>query len=147
MIEHHDECDSHMPLWIFWSSWMPSSLDMHFIIMSLAPRRNKISSTRWYCLDLHAIHLTSTLSSDGSWFSRNILIGCIQSYAGSCSVSLITIGSCPITSLVGFAGLTEGLDNHSIMTSNGVGALEEAIQARWSTSWLSSHGTYQTSNP
>jgi hypothetical protein len=33
-------------------------------------------------------------------------------------------------SLVSFAGLTEGLDNFTTMTSGGVGALEEAIHAK-----------------
>jgi hypothetical protein len=75
------------------------------------------------------------------------LIGWIQSYATSYSGSLITIRSCPIASLVGSAGLTEGLDNFSTMASSGVGALEEAIHDRWSASRLSNHGTYQTSNP
>jgi hypothetical protein len=35
-----------------------------------------------------------------------------------------------IASVVDSASLTEGLDNFSIMASSGVGALEEAIQAR-----------------
>jgi hypothetical protein len=43
------------------------------------------------------------------------LIEWIQSYATSCSGSLITIRSCPIASLVGSAGLTEGLDNLQIV--------------------------------
>jgi hypothetical protein len=149
MIECHDECDPHMPLWISLSNRMPSSIDMHFIIMSLTPHRNKISSIRWYCLDLRAIHSTSTLSSDSGWFSMNILIRCIQSYTGSCSALSITIRSCPIISWAGSACLTEGLYNLLIMTSGRVGALEEAIHTRWltSTSWLSNRGTYQTSNP
>jgi hypothetical protein len=131
-----------MPLWISFSNWMPSSLDMHFIIMPLVPHRNKMSSMRWCCLDLCAIRSTSTLSSDSGWFSRNILIRCIQLYAGSCSGSSIIIRSCLIASFVGFTGLIEGIDNLSIMTSGGVGALEEAIYARWSTLWLSSCGAY-----
>jgi hypothetical protein len=32
--------------------------------------------------------------------------------------------------MIDYAGLAEGLDNLSIMTSDGVGALEEAIYAR-----------------
>jgi hypothetical protein len=44
---------------------MPSSLDMQFIIMPLAPHRNNIPSIRWYCLDLCTIHSTLALSSDG----------------------------------------------------------------------------------
>jgi hypothetical protein len=146
MIERHDECDLHMPLWMSWINWMTSSLDIHFIIIPLTPHRNRISSIRWYCLNLHAICSTSTLSSDGGWFYRNILIGCIQSYDGSYSSSSITIRSCLIASLVDSAGLTEGLANFSIMMYSGVGTLEEAIYARWSASRLSSRGTYQTSN-
>jgi hypothetical protein len=111
------------------------------------PHRNNIPSTRWYYLYLHAIRSTSALSSNGDWFSRNILIGCIQSYVGSYSSSSITIRFGSISSLVGSVGLTEGLDKFSIMTSSEIGALEEAIHARWSASWLSNHGTYQTSNP
>jgi hypothetical protein len=109
---------------------MPSSLDIHFIIMSFTPHRNKIPSMRWYCLDLCAIHSTSVLSSNGGRFFRNILIGYIQSYGGSCSVSSITIRYFSIASFVGSAGLIEGLDNLSIMMSDGVDALKEAINAR-----------------
>jgi hypothetical protein len=58
------------------------------------------------------------------------MIGCIQSYTGSNSDSSITIRSCLIASLVGFAGLTESLDNFSIMMSGRVCTLEEAIYAR-----------------
>jgi hypothetical protein len=65
MIERYDECDPHIPLSMSRSSCMPSSLDMHFIIMPLEPHQNKISSMRWYCLDLRVIHSTSVLSSDG----------------------------------------------------------------------------------
>jgi hypothetical protein len=81
---------------------MPSSLDMRFIIISLAPHQNKISS-----------------------ITCCILIGCIQLYDGSysCSSSSITIISCPTTSSLGSAALTKGLDNFSIMMSAGVGAL------------------------
>jgi hypothetical protein len=55
---------------------------------------------------------------------------CIQSYAGSYSGSSITIKSCLIASLLGPAGLTEGLNNLLIMTSSGVGVLKEAIHTR-----------------
>jgi hypothetical protein len=147
MIEHHDECDSHTPLWISWSNWMPSSLEIHFIIIPFVPRRYNIPSIRWYILDLRMICSTSALSSDGDWLSRNILIGPIQSYASPCSGSSITIRSGLAASISYSAGLTKGLDNFSMMTSGGVGALEEAIQARWSTSQLSRRGTYHTSNP
>jgi hypothetical protein len=147
MIERHDECDPHMPLWISWSNSMPFFIDIHFIIMPLAPHQNNMPSTRWYCVDLCVIHSTSTLSSHGGWFSRNILIGCIQSYADSCSSTLMTIRSCSIAWLVNSADLTKGLDSFSIMMSDRVGALEEVIYARWSASWLSRCGIYHTSNP
>jgi hypothetical protein len=61
----------------------------------------------------------------------------IQSFAGCCGGSSITIRSALTSSLVDSSGFTEGLDNLSTITSGGVGALEEAIQARWSASWLS----------
>jgi hypothetical protein len=109
---------------------MPSSLNMHFIMMTLAPHRNKIPSTRWYYMDLRAMRSTLALSSDVGLFSRNILIGCIQSYVGSYSGSSITIRSCLIASLMGSVSLTEGLDNLSIMTSGRVGGLEEAIHTK-----------------
>jgi hypothetical protein len=147
MIERHDEYDPHMPLWMSCSNWISFSLDMHFFIMPLAPHRNKIPSVGWYCLDVHVIRSTLVLSSDGDWFSRNILIGFNQSYSGSWSGSLITIRSCLIASLAASAGLTEGLDSFSIMISGRVGALEEAIHARWSASRFSRRGTYHTSNP
>jgi hypothetical protein len=132
MIERHDECDSHMPLWMSRINWMPSSLDIHFIIMPLVPHWNKNSSMRWYCLDLCAVCSTLVLSSNGGWFSRNNLIRCIQSYVVAFSDSSITIRSCFIASFVGSIGFTKSLDNFSVMTSGGVGALEEAIHARWS---------------
>jgi hypothetical protein len=144
MIECHDERDPHMPLWMSQSNWMSSSLNIHFIIMSLTPCRNKITSTRWYCFTIRS---TLVLLSNGGWFSMNILIGCIQLYASSCSGSSITIKSCPIASLDDSACLIEGLDNFSIMTSDGVVALEEPILVRWSASWLSRRETYRTSNP
>jgi hypothetical protein len=98
-------------------------------------------------LDLRVKLSTSTLSSDGGWLSRNILNGLIQSYAASYSGSSITIRSGMAASMSYSAGLTEGLDNFSMMTSGGVGALKEAIHARCSASRLSRHGTYCTSNP
>jgi hypothetical protein len=147
MIEHHDEFDPHILLWISRSNWMPSSLWMHLIIMSLVPRRYSTPSIRWYILDLCAMHSTSVLLSDGGWLSRNVLIGLIQSYTGCYSGSSITIGSGLVASLSSSAGLTKGLINLSMMTSGEIGALEEAIHARWSASWLSRHGTYRTSNP
>jgi hypothetical protein len=73
---------------------------------------------------------TLALSSNGGYFSRNILIGRNQSYAGSCFGSSITIRSCPIASSLGSAGLIEGLDNLSIITSGEVDALEEAIHVK-----------------
>jgi hypothetical protein len=136
MTERHDECDPHMPLWMSRCNWMSSSLEIHFIIMPLVPLLNNTPSIRWYSLDLRAIRLTSALSSDGGWFSRNILIGCIQSYAGSSFGSSMTIRSGSIASLVDSSSLTEGVDNYSIMMSGEVVALEEAIQARWFASWL-----------
>jgi hypothetical protein len=78
-------------------------------------------------LALRAIRSTSALSSDNGWLLRNILIGFIQSNAGPGSGPSMTIR---FASLVGSAGLTEGLDNFTTMTSGGVGALEEAIHAR-----------------
>jgi hypothetical protein len=80
--------------------------------------------------DLRVMLSTSALSSDGGWLSRNILIVLIQSYAGSCSGSLITIRSGLVASMSSSASLTEGLDNFSMMTSDEVGALKEAIHAR-----------------
>jgi hypothetical protein len=109
---------------------MSSYLDIHFIIIPSRHRQNNISSIRWYSLDLHAIRSTLALSSDGGGFSRNILIRCIQSYAGSDSSSLMTIKYCLFASLVGSAGLIEGLDNFSIMMPNIVSILEEAIHTR-----------------
>jgi hypothetical protein len=126
---------------------MPPSLDMHFIIMPLAPRQNKIPSIKWYYLDLRVMCSALALSSNGGWFSKNILIGCIQLYSCSLSGSSITIRSCSIASLATSVGLTEGLDHFSIMTSDRVGALEEAIHVKLSASRLSNRGTYQTSNP
>jgi hypothetical protein len=73
---------------------------------------------------------TSALSSDGGWMSRNILIGLIKSYAGSWSDSSITIRSGLVASVSSSVGLIEGLYNFSMMTSGGVGALDEAINAR-----------------
>jgi hypothetical protein len=73
---------------------------------------------------------TLALSSDGGWLFANIVIGFIQSYADSYSGSSITIRSGLAASASSSVGLTEGLDNFSIMTSSGVGALEEAIHAR-----------------
>jgi hypothetical protein len=130
MIEHHDECDPHTPLWISQSSWMPSSLEIHLIIMLLVPHRYNTLSIRWYILDLCAMCSTSALSSDGGWLSRNALIGLIQSYIASCSSSLITIRSGLTASISSSVGLTEDLDNFSIMVSGGASALEEAIYAR-----------------
>jgi hypothetical protein len=118
LVESMSECftDDRTPWWVWYtyalwmsrSNWMPSSLDTHFIIMPLAPHRNKISSTRWYYLDLCIICTTLGLSSDGGLYFRNILIGCFQSYACSCSGSSITIRFCLIVSLVDSADLTEG---------------------------------------
>jgi hypothetical protein len=119
-----------MPLSMLQSSWMPSSLDMHFIIMPLASRQNRMPLIKRYFLDFHVMRSTSALSSVGGWFFRNILIGCIQSYDGSCSSSFITIRSYPIAPLLDASALTEGLDNFSTMMTGGVGALEEAIHAR-----------------
>jgi hypothetical protein len=59
--------------------------------------------------------------------SRYALIGLIQSYAGDSAISSITISLGPVL-LIDSSGFTEGLDNLSIMTYGGVGALEEAIQ-------------------
>jgi hypothetical protein len=50
-------------------------------------------------------------------------------------------------SLAGYVDLTEDLDNFSIIMSGRVGALEEAIHARWSASWFSRRGTYHTLKP
>jgi hypothetical protein len=146
MIEHHDECDPHTPLWIYWSNCMPSSLEIHLIIMSLAPCRYNTPLIRWYILALHAMRSTSVLSSDGGWLSKNALIGLIESYASCCAGSSITIRSVPVASLVDSSGLTDGLNNFSTIISSGIDALEETIHARWSESRLSRHGIYQTSN-
>jgi hypothetical protein len=146
MIECHDECDPHTPLWISWSNWMPSSLEIHLIIMPLVPHRYNIPSIRWYILDLCVIRSTSALSSDSGWMSRNILIWLVQSYVGFCSGSSITIRSALSALMSSFAGQTEGIENFSMMTSGGVGALEKPINARWSVSRLSRHVTYHTSN-
>jgi hypothetical protein len=114
---------------------MPSSLEIHLIIVPLAPRRYNIPSIIWYILDLCVIRSTSALSSDGDWLLKNALIELIQSYIGSCSGSSITIRSGLATSISSSAVPTEGLDHFSIMTSDGVGALEEAIHA-WGISYL-----------
>jgi hypothetical protein len=87
-------------------------------------------SLKWYWLDLHAIRLTSMLSSDGGCFFRNILVGCIQSYIDSCYDSSITIRSCLLAWLVGSASLTEDLNNFSIMMPDRVGVMEESIHVR-----------------
>jgi hypothetical protein len=55
------------------------------------------------------------------------LIGLIQSISGCCSATSTIIRS---VSLNISTDLIEGLINFSIMTSDGIGALEEAIQAR-----------------
>jgi hypothetical protein len=118
---------------------MPYSLEMQLIIMSLR-LVDSTPSIRWYILDLSTMHSTLVLSSDGAWLSKNALNGLIQSYASCCTDSSITIRSGPIASLVDSSGLTEGLDNFSTMTSDGVGALEEVIHAKFKTisvlSWL-----------
>jgi hypothetical protein len=147
MIECHDECDPHTPPWISWSNWMPYSLEIHLIIMPFGPHRYSIPSIRWYILDLCMIHSTSVLLSNGGWLSMNILIGLIQSYASPWSASSITIRSGFATSIASSAGLIKGLVNFSMITSDGLGALEEAIQGRWYASRLSKRGTYYTSNP
>jgi hypothetical protein len=114
-----------MPLWMLWNSGMPSSLDMHFIIMSLVPQQNKMSSIRLYCLHLRAMRSTSVLSSDGGWLSKNILIRCIESYTGPYSQASITIRSCLIasslnsTALIGCIQPYEGLVSFSTMMSGG----------------------------
>jgi hypothetical protein len=46
MIERHDEYDPQTLLWIFRSNWMPSSLEIHHIIMSLMPCRYNTQSIR-----------------------------------------------------------------------------------------------------
>jgi hypothetical protein len=109
---------------------MPSSLEMHPIIMSLAPCRYSTPSIRRYILDLHAMRSTLTLSSDGGWLSKNVLIGPIQSYVGYCTGLSITIRLGSTASLVDSSDLTKGLDNFSTITFDEVGALQEAIQAR-----------------
>jgi hypothetical protein len=146
MIERHDECDPHTPPWISQSNWM-SSLEIHLIIMPLAHHRYNTPSIRWYILDLHVMCSTLALSSVGGWLFKNILIRFIQSYDVSRCGSLITIGSGLTTSVFSSVGLTEGLDNFSMMMSSRVGTLEEAIYARWLASWLFKCGTCRTSNP
>jgi hypothetical protein len=130
MIERLDECNLYTPLWISWSNWMSSSLEIHFIIISFTPHQYNIPSIKWYILHLHVIRSTLALSSDGGWLSRNILIGLIQSYASPCSGSSMTIRSGLAASIAFFAALIESLVNFSMMTSDRVYALEEAIQAR-----------------
>jgi hypothetical protein len=125
---------------------IPSPLEMHLIIIPLAPYQYSTLSIRWYILHLRAMRSTSALSSDGGWLSKYALIELIQSYVGCCAGSSITINSGSAL-LIDSSGFTEGLDNFSTMTSGRIGALEEAIQARWSTSRLSKCGTYHTSNP
>jgi hypothetical protein len=78
-------------------------------------------------LALRVIRSTSASSSDNGWLLRNILIGFIQSNACSQSGPSMTIRS---ASLMGSAGLIEGLDNFTTITSGEVGALKEAIHAR-----------------
>jgi hypothetical protein len=110
--------------------------------MPLAPCLYNTPSIRWYILDLRAMRSISALSSDIGWLFRYALIGLIQSISDCYSApSIITIS----VSLNISTALTEGLINFSIMMSGGVGALEEAIYARWSASRLSRCGTYRTS--
>jgi hypothetical protein len=73
---------------------------------------------------------SSVLSSDSGWLSKYALIGLIQSYAGCCAGSSMTIRSALVVSLIDSSGLTEGLDNFSTITSARVGAQEEAIHAK-----------------
>jgi hypothetical protein len=147
MMERHDKCDPHKPLWISWSNYIPSSLEMHLIIMQLAPYWYSTPSIRWYILDLHMMHSTTALSYDGGWLSKYALIELIQSYAGCCTGSSMIIRPAIVASLIDSSSLTKGLDNFLTITSDRVGALQEAIHARWSASWLSIHGAYQTSKP
>jgi hypothetical protein len=90
---------------------------------------------------------TFTLSSAGGWLSKNALSGLIQSYIVYCASSSMTIRSALAASLVDSSGLIEGLDNSSTITSSRVGALEEAMHARWSASRLSKRGTYRILKP
>jgi hypothetical protein len=60
----------------------------------------------------------------------NILIRLIQSYASPYSGLSITIKSGFAASIASSVGLIEGLVNFSMIISDGVGALEEASQAR-----------------
>jgi hypothetical protein len=74
------------------------------------------------------MHSIPALSSDGGWLSKYALIGLIQSYTGCYAGSLMTIRSALDALLIDSSSLTEGLDKFSTITSDGVGALEEAIQ-------------------
>jgi hypothetical protein len=138
------ECAPQTPLWISWSNCTPSSLEIHFIIMPLAPCLYNTLSIRWCILDLRAMCSIFTLSSNIGWLSRYALIGLIQSIYGCFSAPSMIIRS---VSLNVSSNLIEGLVSFSTMTSDRIGALKEAIQARWSASRLSRRGTYRTSKP
>jgi hypothetical protein len=103
--------------------WRYTSSSYHWCIVKIISHRS--DGIAWTC-----VRYVQLLRSDGGRVSRNILIGFIQSYTGSCSDLLITIRSLSIASLTASTCLTEGLDSFSIITSDGVGAMEEMIHDR-----------------